>query len=360
MNNVFYMKAALKIICIPVIALSVLVTGCGSSPANVPVWFTNTQLRYPDSEYIWVVGVGAVQEDAKRQAVIEMSQYFHTTVETVSRYITEYREIVSSAKNEFSEKIALDQYSRIESNEDFFGIRFTDVWFNSKRKEYAVLAYINRKDAEKLYHSRIETNMVGINALMADVAQNGDPLYSVKLLSNGKSIADITRKYIDNMSFIYPEKNQEYLKIYTPYLNTIQQLYSMHERLRNTRVSVTVEFRGNTQITEADKENMRQSVQEAIGLYNVPVQIDPDAAAGQSGYAFVFTVNSEPKTSSGLIETDLVLTFTHNGKTFTLPPARKNFKEYEQDIAGGIKRALSDIKKSSAFFQALTVEINRE
>ncbi|GHT82776.1 hypothetical protein FACS1894137_02320 [Spirochaetia bacterium] len=330
---------------------------------TAPAWFSSTKAVYPDHEYIWAIGDGDTPDGARKQAMVEMSRYFHTTVESVSKDIAEYRETVGSAKNEFSEKISFDQYSRIESNEDFFGMRFTDVWLNPKSKAYAVLAYIDRKEAEEQYHSRIETNMVGINALMADAAQSDDPLYSFKQLSKGKSIADITKKYIENMSLLNPGKSKEYLQRYTPYLNTIQQLYSVHERLRNTRISVTVEFRGNTKISETDKENMRHSVQDAIGRYNVPVQmrIDllPAAAAGQSAYAFVFTLNSEPETTSGLIETDIVLSFTHNGKTIPLPAARKSFKEYEQSIAGGIKRALRDITDNRAFFQAIAAEINQ-
>jgi hypothetical protein len=331
-----------------------------AQPDTTPAWFANTESVYPDSEYIWVLGDSVTQENAKNQALIEMSQYFHTTVETVTKDIAEYQEIISATENKISEKLYFNQFSRIESNEDFFGISFTDAWFNPKRKEYTILAYINRKDAEAQYHSRIETNMVGIYALMSTVARNEDPIYSGKLLSEGKSAADVTKKYIENMSLVNPGKSKEYLQRYTPYLNTIQQLYSEYDRLRNTRINVTVEFRGNTPISETDKATMRQSVQDAIGLYNVPVQmrIDPvsAAAAGQSGYAFVFTLNSGP-TPSGLLEANVALTFTHNGETLPLPSISKGFKE--QDTTWVIKRAVTYIQDNRDFFQAVTAEINQ-
>ncbi|GHV88448.1 hypothetical protein AGMMS50267_08080 [Spirochaetia bacterium] len=177
-----------KAVILTLMALAVLAVflpypaSAAAQPDRAPAWFANTKSVYPDSEYIWVIGNGATTEDAKKQALIEMSRRFHTTVEAISSDISEYQEITGSTKNDFSETIHFNQYSRIESNEDFFGIRFTEGWFNPKRKAYTVLAYINRNEAEKLYHARIETNMVGIHALMSRTAEHGDPLFAVKLL----------------------------------------------------------------------------------------------------------------------------------------------------------------------------------
>ncbi|GHU60926.1 hypothetical protein FACS189445_1880 [Spirochaetia bacterium] len=285
-----------------------------------------------------------------------MSRRFHTTVETISSDISEYQEITGSTKNDFSETIHFNQYSRIESNEDFFGIRFTEGWFNPKRKAYTLLAYIKREEAEKLYHARIETNMDSINALMSRAAEDGDPLFAVKLLETGRGIADMTTKYIDTISFIYPEKNREYLTRYAPYLNTVHQLYAEHEKLRNTRINVTVEFRGTAPLGEADKNTLRQSIQDAIGEYNVPVEMRTTMADNPYRYAFVITLDSG-SSPSGLVVGSAALTFTRNGET--LPVSSPTERITEQNTEWFIRKAAKYIRDNRGFYQALIAELNR-
>ncbi|MDR0876582.1 MAG: hypothetical protein LBN21_00900 [Treponema sp.] len=298
-------------------ALAVLVLGCGSVPPpineteeeapigstdqagvqppdRVPTWFTNTRSLYPDSKFIWVKGEAATPENAKEKALIEMSRYFHTTVEAVSEEISEYRETISSTKNEYSDKTQFNEYSRIESQEDFFGIRFTDPWLNPKNKAYTVLAYINRKDAEEQYRLRVETNMVGINALMAAVTQNDDPLYSLKLLAKEKSIADMTRKFIDNLSFTSPGKSRDYLQKYALYLNTIQQLYSEYERLRSrTTFSISVRGDAGGRVKRAVQKVFEQNkliVAPNSGEYAVTVQVNAPVKKAPYGEAIAYSI----------------------------------------------------------------------
>jgi hypothetical protein len=332
------MKVMLKIIGVSAAVLGALVLGCGSAPEapaagtnneavqvpdNAPAWLTNTASVYPESRYIRVMGDGDTPEAAKKQAVIEMSRYFHTTVEAVSEEISEYRETISSAKNDYSDKTRFNEYSRIESNEDFFGIGFTDPWFNPQSKVYTALAYINRKEAEKQYHSRIETNMVGINALMAEVARNNDPLYSFKLLSSGKSIADVTRQFIDNMSIAGPEKSKEYLKTYTPYLNTIQRLSSEYEKLRS-RMTFSITVRGD----EAGGR-VKRAVQKAFEQSKLLI------APGKGEYAVNVAINAPiKKTPYGegvaySIKGGIEIVITYNGEA-AFPSYTQSYEEYKK------------------------------
>ncbi|GHV28537.1 hypothetical protein AGMMS4952_12440 [Spirochaetia bacterium] len=321
---------------VPAALLAALVVGCGSAPeapvdsggvagvqSSAPEWLTETNYLYPESRYIWMIGESSSPEQAKKNAVIELSRQFHTTVEAISEEISEYQETISSAKNKYSDRTRINQYSRIESNEDFFGIRFTDVWFNPLNETYTVLAFINRKEAEEQYRARIETNMVGINALMAAVARSKDPIYSFKLLSTGKSVAGMTRQFIDNMSSVTPGKSQEYLKIYTPYLNTIQRLSSEYEKLRS-RMTFSIMVRGDDA-----GGRVKRAVQKAFEQNKLLI------APNQGEYEVNVTVNSlAKKTPYGkgvayTIKGGIEIVITHGGKV-VFPSYTQNFEEYKK------------------------------
>ncbi|GHV75414.1 hypothetical protein AGMMS49942_02350 [Spirochaetia bacterium] len=319
--------------------LTALVLGCGSAPPvtndtveeapagsvpdSAPAWFTNTRSLYPDSKYIWVKGEGGAPEDAKEKALIEMSRYFHTTVEAVSEEISEYRETIGSGKKDFSDKTRFNEYSRIESREDFFGIRFTDPWFNPQSRAYTVLASINLRETEEQYRSRIETNMAGINALMAAVAQAEDPLYSFKLLAKGKSVAAVTRQFIDNISFISPEKSRDYLQKYALYLNTIQRLYAEYERL-HARTTFSIIVRGDD-----TGGRVKRAVQKAFEQNKLIV------APARGEYAVTVTVNAPVKKSpygetvAYSIKGGIEIAITHKGEA-VFPSYTQSYGEYKK------------------------------
>jgi hypothetical protein len=313
-----------------------LVLGCGSAPeapgdsphdADVqiaaPEWVTNTHSVYPESSYIWIMGDGGTPEDAKKKALAEMSRLFHTTVEAVSEELSVYQEIVGSAKNSYSDKTQFNEYSRIESSEDFFGIRFTDAWFNPQSKAYTVLAFINRKEAEEQYRARIETNMAGINALLAAVSEANDSLYSFKLLSKGRGVAGMTRQFIDNMSFITPGKSQEYLKTYAPYLNTIQRLSSEYEKLRG-RMTFSVSVRGDDsggRVKRAVQKSFEQNkllVAPNKGEYAVTVHVNAPVKKAPYGEGVAYSIK-------GGIE----IVITRGGEA-AFPSYTQNFEEYKK------------------------------
>jgi hypothetical protein len=360
---------------IPAVILAALISGCGSSPpvdndpmddppvestgdADVrvvtPSWVTNTRSLFPDSKFIWVKGEGDTPAAANEKALIEMSRYFHTTVEAVSEEISEYRETISSTKKTYSDKTQFNEYSRIESREDFFGIRFTDPWFNPQRNVYMVLAFINRKDAENQYRLRIETNMAGINALMAAVSQSSDNLYSLKLLARGRGIADMTRKFIDNMSFTSPGKSQEYLKTYTAYLNTIQRVFSDYERLRS-QVTFSISARGDDA-----GGRVKRAVQRAFEQNKL--FIAPD----RGEYAVTVKVNAPVKkepygeTTAYSIKGGIEIAITHKGEA-VFPSYTQSYAEYkklEQKVVADLfyKNVEADLEKNFQSYVAAMLE----
>ena len=359
---------------LPAVVLAACISGCGSSPpvytdamdvppvgsaddlgARVipPTWVTNTRSLYPESRFIWVKGEGDTPAAANEKALVEMSRYFHTTVEAVSEEISEYRETISSAKSDYSDKTQFDEYSRIESREDFFGIRFTDPWFNPQRNVYTVLAYINRKDAEEQYHSRIATNMAGINALMAAVSQSSDNLYSLKLLARGRGIADMTRKFIDNMSLTSPGKSQEYLRTYTAYLDTIQRLFSDYERLRG-QVTFFISVRGDDA-----GGRVKRAVQRAFEQNKLFI-------APRGEYAVTVNVNAPVKkepygeTTAYSIKGGIEIAITHKGEA-VFPSYTQSYAEYkklERKVVSDLfyKNVEADLEKNFHSYVAALLE----
>jgi hypothetical protein len=331
-----------------------------AQPDAASAWLSGIKTQYPDRDYISADGQGPSYEDAEKQALVRMAGYFHTTVEAFNETVAAYSELNGNGKTDALSATNITIRNRTESKEDFLGMRVRQERFHTSAGEWvAVFAYIDRKDAEKQYRSRIETNMIGIDALMSEVSQSDDQFESFKVLSKGMGLADMTKKYIENLSLLNPGKSQEYLQAYAPYLNTIQQLYSEHKRLQNAKVNAAVEFRGSTPIGEAEKSMLRQAVQEALGRYNVPVQmrVDPvPAAAGRNRYAFVITLDSRAN-ASGLVIGNAAINFARDGETLSIVSPVEKITEL--DTGQFVQRAVKYIRDNRVFYQAIITEINR-
>jgi hypothetical protein len=161
-----------------------------------PLWYTNKELQYPSHRYIAAVGEGKTRSDAEARAVAVVSLFFNTRTDVRNEVIKEFNEAVTNNTTAFLGKTYAHENAVIRSETEFLGIHFAPSWQDSKTKQWAALAYIERKEAAEIYESRIESNLASINTLVQDAEREGEVFYVCALLSKAISIGNITEELV--------------------------------------------------------------------------------------------------------------------------------------------------------------------
>jgi hypothetical protein len=122
--------------------------------------------------------------------------FFNTSTEIRKEAIREFNEAVTNNTTDFSKKTYISENAVITSEQEFLGVRFTNPWQDQKRGTWAVLAYIDRREAAQMYDSKTAANMAAIRSLEADAEIQTETLYAVSLLYRGLRLCDITEEFI--------------------------------------------------------------------------------------------------------------------------------------------------------------------
>jgi hypothetical protein len=196
--------------------------------------------------------------------------------------------------------------------------------------------------------------MAGITALMFSLDQNDDPLYAFKLLSRGKGIADMTRRFIDTMPSANPGKSQEYLQTYAPYLKTIQQLYAEYERVRS-RLSFSINVRGDDaggRVKRAVQKAFEQNkllIAPDRGEYAVNVQVNAPVKKAPYGAGVAYSLK-------GSIE--IVITRKGDAVFPSYTQSYEEYKKLDQKVLYDLfyKNVESDLEKNLGAHVAAMLE----
>ncbi len=119
---------------------------------EIPIWFKDFRLIYPDSEYIAQRGIGDSPEKAKTDATGALGRFFQTNVDSsiktsmVSETSDSKINVISSVIDEI----------KIDSKVEFIGLEFTEPYYSKKEKKWYCVAFINRHNAWKQFLPQIE------------------------------------------------------------------------------------------------------------------------------------------------------------------------------------------------------------
>ena len=142
---------------------------------DVPEWKTNLNSVYPDSKYIARNGYGSSPDDAKIQALADISNYFNTTV---TSSVNTTLSSVSSETGQSETRSLLSEAS-IKSNVNLFGVEYTEPYYSKKEKLYYCAAFIEREKAWTQYKPNVEQKK-NITYGFYNKAQDSDPLSGCK------------------------------------------------------------------------------------------------------------------------------------------------------------------------------------
>ncbi|MDR2135277.1 MAG: hypothetical protein LBO76_01550 [Treponema sp.] len=261
-----------------------LVCGAGAlSAQNAPSWYLDRENAYPSQFYISAVGEGASRSAAETAAVAGVSLFFNTSTQIRNEAIREFNQVVTDTTSELSKRTHIDEHAVVRSEEEFLGVQFADPWYDPGRKIWAALAYIDKREASKIYGSRISANMGALRAIAADAETEPEPLYVCGLLNRAVGIGALTEEYIKTAVVVDPSDS------YPADLALIQELRSAY-RARRTGLSFGISVTSPESSGRLNRklqqllERMGAAVTPRSPMYTVSVELSSEEGKNAAGY----------------------------------------------------------------------------
>ncbi|MBR1404245.1 MAG: LPP20 family lipoprotein [Treponema sp.] len=193
--------------------------------AEVPSWLTRPENEYPTSHFIRAIGEGASLKQAQNSALSAISLYFDAKTEVLTQTLKESKSVLEGAVSSFSTNQSYSQISNISSTADFFCVNFSESYYSEKTGRYSVLAYINKKDASKIYRDRISYLMSTIYSCQQYAKDEKETFSASQALHKAIKLSELTRKYIDAEMTIVPSDVGNYQSELAA-INTITEMYT--------------------------------------------------------------------------------------------------------------------------------------
>lgn len=119
-----------------------------AKPEVIPDWVLNWQTVYPDSEYIAQKGTGKKADEAKSEALANLSYYFNSSVTAVreSNY-NSLQTMTNGNVGKVKEVSSLETIrdTAVTSHTELVGVEYTEPYYNRKDRTWHCVCYISRK-----------------------------------------------------------------------------------------------------------------------------------------------------------------------------------------------------------------------
>ena len=180
---------------------------CVSCFAEVPQWIKNPEKVFPTSKYIRAIGEGTSIKAAQNAALTNISLFFDTKIEVLTVAVEKMKQ---NEQEQFSSSQDFEQVTNISSAAEFFGIKYTEPYYDKKSDKYSVLCYIDKEEASKVYKSRIDTLMQTINSYRDYSKKESEIFLKASYLAKSKKISDLVQHYINLEAIMFPSETQKY------------------------------------------------------------------------------------------------------------------------------------------------------
>ena len=131
--------------------LFLLTTSCIS--AKAPDWYEDIENTYPESKYIAQIGYGETRQAAEADAIARISRFFQTNISTN----TEVSQAFIANNGNINSNEEINTHIIIESQMKLFAVEYSKPYFDKSLKQTAIVAYIDRNKAWRIYESKIQT-----------------------------------------------------------------------------------------------------------------------------------------------------------------------------------------------------------
>lgn len=164
---------------------SLLTAGCAATKSNQPDWLAGDSATYAKSQYLYGRGQASNVEDAKKRALADLSEIFQVSIAANSESVQSY---TSNSKTPGNEQFSTESTRRINTSTDQIirGIQVAEIWQDPARKDYHVLAVLQRQQAAAGLRQQIDQLDDAVQASVNQSKNNSDLF--VKLASLSKAI----------------------------------------------------------------------------------------------------------------------------------------------------------------------------
>jgi hypothetical protein len=186
-----------------ILLIAVILSSCAGAPSGnqktPPLWVTDTEKAYPNSEWLCVVEQETDAKIAERAAVSRLAQVFHVDLNSVTSANRQMAEDIGKVKKKTtivssqSSDIALELVSTSVVS-GLIGLQ-VESWTNSRDGRAYANARMNRKECSARYSAMIRENVNVIQALKEEAEANPATFEAWQLLDLAHSVALVTDNF---------------------------------------------------------------------------------------------------------------------------------------------------------------------
>jgi hypothetical protein len=175
------MKLPLSIV---IAAAALLLGGCATKSSQ-PDWVAGDSAKYAKSQYLFGRGLASTVEDAKKRALADLSEIFQVSIAVNSEDVQSYKR---NADTPGGEQYSAESTRRISTTTDQIirGIQIAEIWQDPVRKDYHVLAVLQRQQAAAGLRQQMDELDDAVEANLAQAKNSGDLF--VKISAVNKAI----------------------------------------------------------------------------------------------------------------------------------------------------------------------------
>ncbi len=331
-------------------ALGCTILSCASSSANLskaPLWVTDINAVYPDSDYLGAVGYAQDRTGAEAAAVSNISKILKQKVESQSTASQKYEDNLTDLNREYETSVTTSSLI-----DEITGVKIQEVWNASKNEVYA-LSLIDRDEVGRYYTQKIKDNENAINGLLNFMIDNEATFEGVAACQNALEVAMENDTYLELLAVINPTM---YKNLNLSYKSTsaVAVLLQLEKEKIYVGVYVTgdVDERVSSALSKAFKETGYKS--ETLSTFAGPSTTMPYVLYGELSVSpFTMTSSQDNKYVRFTLNTELVdmknktfLPWSISGREAHLTEteaAQRAIRTIEQEIEKEFQNELSKL-----------------
>jgi hypothetical protein len=171
---------------------------CATTPP--PLWVQDAEAVYPADRYIAQKGYGENSAQAQAAGLDALSRYFVSEVSSTTRASQSYSEQNGAA----SLTRQVDEQVFIQSQTRLVGVRYTDPWYNSGRREWETIAYIERAEAWAMYEPGLGQKISAFENVYAAAEKEAEPLKQFHLYASARALSEDISPLLDFAHILNP------------------------------------------------------------------------------------------------------------------------------------------------------------
>lgn len=193
-----------------VLFLFVLLVSCSfafpKAKRTAPEWVVNFKSVYPSSKYIGYVSSARTEDEAKEKSLGLISNYFNTSIQSVSRSNSVLIETGLDGNSSWYKKNTMNRTITVKSDANLFGVEYSFYFSEGENLHYCA-AFIDRTICAQLILQRMEKTKKNFTDfyMLGQRSENNDCMTAMRYYAKASSFASDYLSLAEYISLIAPE-----------------------------------------------------------------------------------------------------------------------------------------------------------